>query len=48
LRKEQSLLTKKEVDKKDWRIIMIKFMEKHQYRTDYCRLQLGDQKAKIS
>lgn len=44
MRKEAEALHDKKISKEEWRKSTIRFLESHQYHTDYCRLLLNEQK----
>ncbi|WP_231459908.1 MULTISPECIES: Pycsar system effector family protein [unclassified Pedobacter] len=46
MHKEVELIYNKDISKKNWRIDDIRFLEAHQYHTDYAKLLLNDQKQK--
>ncbi len=46
LLKEYNALHETEMDKSEWRKKTIQFLEKHEYKTDYCKRQLNDKKEK--
>ncbi|WP_421943357.1 Pycsar system effector family protein [Pedobacter sp.] len=46
MHKEAELIYNKDISKKDWRIDDIRFLESHQYHTDYAKLLLNDQKQR--
>ena len=43
MRKEAEALQDKKISKDEWRKTTIRFLESHQYYTDYCRLLLNEQ-----
>jgi hypothetical protein len=43
MRKEAEALQDKKISKDEWRRTTIRFLESHQYYTDYCRLLLNEQ-----
>jgi predicted metal-dependent HD superfamily phosphohydrolase len=44
MRKEAEAIQGKKISKDDWRRSTVKFLETHQYHTDFCRLLLNEQK----
>ncbi|GGH02002.1 Pycsar system effector family protein [Pedobacter zeae] len=46
MHKENELIYKKDISKREWRKKDIQFMESHHYHTDYASLLLNDQKQK--
>ncbi|MDN3588785.1 DUF5706 domain-containing protein [Pedobacter aquatilis] len=46
MHKEAELIYNKDISKKDWRVDDIRFLESHQYQTDYAKLLLNDQKQR--
>jgi len=46
MHKEAELIYNKNISKKDWRIDDIRFLESHQYHTNYAKLLLNDQKQR--
>lgn len=46
MHKESELIYNKDISKKEWRIDDIRFLESHQYHTDYAKLLLNDQKQR--
>ncbi|WP_316737662.1 Pycsar system effector family protein [Pedobacter aquatilis] len=46
MHKEAELIYNKDISKKEWRMDDVRFLESHQYHTDYARLLLNDQKQR--
>jgi len=44
LRKEMEAVRNKKISKDEWRKSSVRFMESHEYHTDYCRLLLDEKK----